>query len=170
MIITLDSRVRALLFWLNMADFWSVSLELFLERKLCNWEECGDVQGGDWCCLQGRLKMFQSGHFWDKMARSLNGQKSGWPDIRMARSPDGKMTKSLVVWCLDGQKSGCLDVWIARWPYGWMGKCPDCHMARCPDAQNAKISYKNISSNISVDSNTPVTPLTSSLVTSLCDK
>ena len=65
MIITLYSRVGALLFWLNMADFWSVSLELFLERKLCNWEECGDVQGGDWCCLQGRLKMFQSGHFWD---------------------------------------------------------------------------------------------------------
>ena len=156
MIITLDSRVRALLFWLNMADFWSVSLELFLERKLCNWEECGDVQGGDWCCLQGRLKMFQSGHFWDKMARSPNGQKSGWPEVRMERWPKVWMSR-----CMDSQ------IW---WPYGWMGKCPDCHMARCPDAQNAKISYKNISSNISVDSNTPVTPLTSSLVTSLCDK
>ena len=78
--------------------------------------------------------MFQSGHFWDKMAGSPNGQKSGWPDIRMARSPDGKPK--------DDQKSGSL---MPRWPKVWMSRCMDSQMTIWLDGEMSGLSHGQMS-------------------------
>ena len=50
------------------------------------------------------------------MARWLEDQMAGWPDIQMARSPNGQMTGRLEVQITrlpDGQKS--------KWPYIFLG-------------------------------------------------
>ena len=47
------------------------------------------------------------------------------PDVRMFRS-------------LDGQKSGWLDVWIARNPDEKKSRLSEVQMARCPDGQMAR--------------------------------
>ena len=61
----------------------------------CYWRLGRTLGIWDWCSLQPRAKMSQSGHLMarsldNQMARCPDGQMSGWLDVRMARRTVGK--------------------------------------------------------------------------------
>ena len=102
------------------------------------------------------------------MAKSPDGQKSGWQDDQMSGWPDVPMVRSLngqMTRCLDGQMTRCPDCQMTVWPDDQMSVWPDNQRVRRQDIQVddylyglISIYYKYISRNIGVASATTATP------------
>ena len=80
-------------------ELWVVTWFSFAKHNYpivgCYWRLGRTLGNWDWCSLQPRAKMSQSGHLMarsldNQMARCPDGQMSGWLDVRMARRTVGQ--------------------------------------------------------------------------------